>query len=153
MKSFIILITLLTITTSNQEINLQSKQLDIIKCLLQSEILRNNLNKLIEILKERDYLKLILKIIEIYPSTYNEVKKCLNQNINLERLFDHGCRLGNKNHCCWKNENGCCRPPKRFERCNQVITLCCKRKVFNPKTRKTTVEYYEGNYNEKKEKN
>ena len=69
MKSFIILITLLTITTSTQEINLQSKQLDIIKCLLQSEILRNNLNKLIEILKEGDYLKLILKKIEIYPST------------------------------------------------------------------------------------
>ncbi len=111
------------------------------------------MNKIIEIIKEGDFLKLILKIIEIYPSTYNEVKKCLNQNINLERLFDHGCRLGNKNHCCWKNENGCCRPPKRFERCNQVITLCCKRKVFEQKTRKTTVEYYEGNYNEKKEKN
>ena len=55
MKSFIILLTLLTLTTSTQEINLQSKPLDIIKCLLQSEILINDLNKIIEIIKRRLY--------------------------------------------------------------------------------------------------
>ena len=153
MKSFIILLTLLTLTTSTQEINLQSKPLDIIKCLLQSEILINDLNKIIEIIKEGDYIKLILKIIEIYPSAYNEIKKCLNQSINLEGLFDFGCKLGDKTHCCWENSNGCCRPPKRFELCTQVITLCCKRKVYDEKTKKTVIQYYQGNYNEKKEKN
>ena len=66
MKSFINLISLLTLIRSIQEINLQSKPLDIIKCLLPSETLIKYLNKLIEIIKEGEYLKLILKIIEIY---------------------------------------------------------------------------------------
>ncbi len=84
MKSYIIFITLLTIITSTREKNLKSKPLSIIKCLLQSETLINDLNKIIVIIiKEEDFLKLILKIIEIYPTIYNEVKKCLNQNINL----------------------------------------------------------------------
>ena len=90
MKSYIIFITLLTIITSTREKNLKSKALSIIKCLLQSETSINDLNKIIEIIKEGDFLKLILKIIEIYPSIYNEIKKCLNQKINLEKLFDHG---------------------------------------------------------------
>ena len=152
MKSFVILISLLILTISTQEINYQSKFLDTVKCSLQSEALINDFNKLIEIIKEEDYIKLILKIIEIYPSVYNEVQKCLNQNINLEAIYDYGCKLGNKDHCCWKNGNGCCRPPKRFELCSQVMTICCKRKVYDRKTKKTTIEYYEGNYNEKKEK-
>ncbi len=144
MKSYIIFITLLTIITSTREKNLKSKALSIIKCLLQSETSINDLNKIIEIIKEGDFLKLILKIIEIYPSIYNEIKKCLNQKINLEKLFDHGWRLGNKNNCCWKNENECYLPPKRFEFCNQAITFCYKKIVFIQKTKKTT-KYYQGN--------
>ena len=149
MKPFIILITLLTLTISIQEINLQSKPQDIIKCLLQSEILINDLNKLIEIIKEEDYLKLILKIIEIYPNAYNEIKKCLNQNVNLG--LSNGCQLGSKNRCCWENANRCCRPPTRFEKCVNQRTICCKMKVYDYINKRTTIQYYEGNSYDKKE--
>ena len=149
MKLFIILITLLTLTTSIQEINLQSKPQDIIKCLLQSETLINDLNKLIEIIKEGDYLKLILKIIEIYPNAYNEIKKCLNKNVNLG--ISSGCQLGSKNRCCWENATRCCRPPTRFEKCVNHRTICCKMKVYDYINKRTYIEYYEGNSYDKKE--
>ena len=37
----------------------------------------------------------------------------------------YGCHLGDKDECCWMNNNG-----------------CCKRKVYDEKTGKTTIEYY-----------
>ena len=54
----------------------------------------------------------------------------------------YGCHLGDKDECCWMNNNGCCKPPKRGQMCTQAFRRCCKRKVYDEKTGKTTIEYY-----------
>ena len=62
--------------------------------------------------------------------------------LSLVSNYRYGCHLGDKDECCWINSDGCCAPPKRGEGCNQAITRCCKRKVYDEKTGKTTIEYY-----------
>ena len=80
MKSLIILFALFSLISS-EEINLQSKKpIEIVTCLLQSEVLMKDLNKLIELIKEGDYMKLVLELIEMYPAAYQEIMKCVNQD-------------------------------------------------------------------------
>ena len=139
MKSLIILFALFSLISS-EEINLQSKKpIEIVTCLLQSEVLMKDLNKLIELIKEGDYMKLVLELIEMYPAAYQEIMKCVNQEINLNT--EYGCKLGDKDKCCWMNNNGCCKPPKRGQMCTQAFRRCCKRKVYNEETGQYTIEY------------
>ena len=100
-------------------------------------------NKIIELIKEKDYMKLLLELIEMYPNAYEEIKKCLSKEINLEaRTYD--CKLGNRDHCCWTNSNSCCGPRKPGQMCATVITTCCKRVVSNHERKTSKIEYYIG---------
>ena len=84
MKYIILLLSLFTLSFQ-QEIILQSQPLDVVKCLLQSEVLLNDLKRIVELIKEKDYLKLVFELIEMYPSAYEEIMKCLQTDINLEK--------------------------------------------------------------------
>ena len=130
----IFLIVFLGLTLS-EEIN--TKPLDTVKCLLDSEIILKDINKIIELIKEGDYSKLILELIEMYPEGYNEIFKCMNKEVNLK--FGYGCELGDKDKCCWVNHNGCCKPPKRGQMCTQALRTCCKTKVYDETTGKYTI--------------
>ncbi len=87
MKCIILLLSLFTLSFQ-QEIILQSQPLDVVKCLLQSEVLLNDLKRIVELIKEKDYLKLVVELIEMYPSAYEEIMKCLQTDINLEKSLD-----------------------------------------------------------------
>ena len=44
----------------------------------------------------------------------------------------YGCTLkGSQTQCCWTNSNGCCEPSLKPRMCTQVITTCCKTKVYD----------------------
>ena len=106
-----------------------------------------DLSRIIELVKEGDYLKLVVELIEMYPAAYEEVKKCLPEEINLESSsLQRSCKLGDNDSCCWLNRNGCCQPPKIGQMCTQALTTCCKRKVVDDKG-KVTIEYYRGKGN------
>ena len=87
MKCIILLLSLFTLSFQ-QEIILQSQPLDVVKCLLQSEVLLNDLKRIVELIKEKDYLKLVVELIEMYPSAYEEIMKCLQTDINLEKSLE-----------------------------------------------------------------
>ena len=87
MKCIILLLSLFTLSFQ-QEIILQSQPLDVVKCLLQSEVLLNDLKRIVELIKEKDYLKLVFELIEMYPSAYEEIMKCLQTDINLEKSLN-----------------------------------------------------------------
>ena len=82
MKYLILIISLFTLSIQ-QEIILQSQPLDVIKCLLQSEVLLNDFKRIFELIKEKDYLKLIVELIEMYPSAYEEIMNYIQSDINL----------------------------------------------------------------------
>ena len=139
MKYLILIISLFTLSIQ-QEIILQSQPLDVIKCLLQSEVLLNDFKRIVELIKEKDYLKLIVELIEMYPSAYEEIMNCLQSDTNLQSLFKE-CNLGKRDMCCWVNNNDCCEIHSIFTKCNKVKTNCCKVKVTDPITGKTTIKY------------
>ena len=87
MKCIILLLSLFTLSFQ-QEIILQSQPLDVVKCLLQSEVLLNDLKRIVELIKEKDYLKLVVELIEMYHSAYEEIMKCLQTDINLEKSLN-----------------------------------------------------------------
>ena len=144
MKYLILIVSLFTLSIQ-QEITLQSQPLDVIKCLLQSEVLLNDFKRIVELIKEKDYLKLIVELIEMYPSAYEEIMNCLQTDINLQSLFKE-CNLGKRDRCCWENKNDCCEIHSIFKKCNKVKTTCCKVKVTDPITRKTTIKYEKSNF-------
>ena len=139
MKYLILIISLFTLSIQ-QEIILQSQPLDVIKCLLQSEVLLNDFKRIFELIKEKDYLKLIVELIEMYPSAYEEIMNCLQSDTNLQSLFKE-CNLGKRDMCCWVNNNDCCEIHSIFTKCNKVKTNCCKVSVRDPITGKTTIKY------------
>ena len=146
MKTLILIIALLAFT-SEHELALESTPLDVVKCLLQSETLMKDFSRVIELVKEGDYFKLLLELIEMYPAAYEEVKKCLPQEINLESSkLARNCQLDDKDSCCWVNRNGCCKPPTKGQMCTQALTTCCKRKVVDVNG-KVHIEYYRGRGN------
>ena len=80
----------------------------------------------------------VLSVMIIYsPNAKND--------INLQSLFKD-CNLGKRDRCCWENNNDCCEIHSIFKKCNKVKTYCCKVKVTDPITRKTTIKYEKSNF-------
>ena len=44
-------------------------------------------------------------------------------------------------YCCWRNNNGCCAPPKEDMVCTQAFTDCCKLKTYDEETNTYEYEY------------
>ncbi len=54
----------------------------------------------------------------------------------------YGCVLkGTQTKCCWTNSNGCCEPSLKPRMCTQVITTCCKTKVYDTTKKLYTYTY------------
>ena len=88
----ILIIALIALTTS--QINLEAaKPLPVIKCLLESEVIKKDIPVVIEAVKQfmedQNVLNLVVKIMAIYPEVEAEVKRCLAaQGINLKGIDD-----------------------------------------------------------------
>jgi hypothetical protein len=88
----ILLIALIALTTS--QIDLESaKPLPVIKCFLESEVIKKDIPIVIDAVKkfmeDKNAFNLIAKLLGIYPELEAEVKRCLaEQGINLKGIGD-----------------------------------------------------------------
>ena len=45
---------------------------------------------------------------------------------------NYGCDIkSGKNSCCWDHWHNCCWPPNGKRKCDEVRTLCCKKKEYS----------------------
>ena len=67
----------------NSEIELSKSPIEIIQCLYTSPIIVKDVIEIINLIKQREYMKIISFIIEKYPEIKNEVVKCINEQSEL----------------------------------------------------------------------
>ena len=126
MKLIVIFMAFAFTFISSKEI--VNENLDVIKCLLESKVLLDDVKRVIELVKEGNYQKLIIEVISMLPEAYSEFNKCLNkEEVNLLLPRKTQCEdIGEgRQRCCWMNSNTCCdyRPGQV---CGMAITKCCK---------------------------
>ena len=46
-------------------------------------------------------------------------------------MDNYGCNIGSKSKCCWVNYDSCCKPAEGKRTCDEVRTICCKRKAYD----------------------
>ena len=64
---------------SKEDIELAFSVLEPIKCMIQSEIISKDVQELVSLLLEQDYIQLIMKGIEFFPEIKTEVTKCFTE--------------------------------------------------------------------------
>ena len=74
--------------TSQEETDL-SFSIEPIKCLLQSEIISKDIQELISLLLEQDYIQIVMKAIEFFPAIKSEVTKCFIETPNLSGMAEN----------------------------------------------------------------
>ena len=87
MKSYVLI--LLAIISLSQA---STSPIEVVKCLFKSEQLKKDVSKVISAIATKDYLKVLRTVIEVFPTVYSEVNKCLNQEIQLfsnMRVFEN----------------------------------------------------------------
>jgi hypothetical protein len=88
----ILIIALIALTTS--QIDLESaKPLPIIKCFVESSVIKKDIPVVVDAIKQfmqdKNVFNLIVKLLAIYPEVEAEVKRCLAaQGINLKGIDD-----------------------------------------------------------------
>ena len=95
MKKFLIFLLLSTIICEKS--NLIQKITDIIKCLLKSGIIENNIGKIVEVIHSKDIEKIINLCKSIFNEFKNETNKCTNiglRKLSNEGNYDDDIRLG-----------------------------------------------------------
>ena len=109
MKSYVLI--LLAIISLSQA---STSPIEVVKCLIKSEQLQKDLSKVISAIATKDYIKILQAVIEVFPTVYSEVTKCLNQEF---QLFSTMRNLENKkpSECVSKCFRGCQHLKKYFE--------------------------------------
>ena len=96
----------------NSEIELSKSPIEIIQCLYTSPIIVKDVIEIINLIKQREYMKIISFIIEKYPEIKNEVVKCINEQSELflenqykndeePRLFSQISTYNDCYNCLW----------------------------------------------------
>ena len=109
MKSLVlILITILSLSQSSKS------PIEVITCLIKSEQLQKDVSKVISVIQTKDFVQILSVVIEVYPTIYSEVSKCLNQEI---QLFSNMRVLENKkpSECVSNCFKSCHHLKKYFE--------------------------------------
>ena len=109
MKSYVLI--LLAIISLSQA---SSSPIEVVKCLIKSEQLQKDVSKVVSAILSKDYMKILQTVIEVFPTVYSEVTKCLNQEI---QLFSTMRTLENKkpSECVSNCFKGCHHLKKYFE--------------------------------------
>ena len=109
MKSYaLILLAIISLSQAS------SSPIEVVKCLIKSEQLQKDVSKVVSAILSKDYMKILQTVIEVFPTVYSEVTKCLNQEI---QLFSTMRTLENKkpSECVSKCFRGCQHLKKYFE--------------------------------------
>ena len=78
MKSYaLILLAIISLSQAS------SSPIEVVKCLIKSEQLQKDVSKVVSAILSKDYMKILQTVIEVFPTVYSEVTKCLNQEIQL----------------------------------------------------------------------
>lgn len=84
-----LLLVLIGLSTC-QFIEKNKETLPVIKCLLTSEKLMSDIKKAVnavqKYVEDKDLVSLLLTAMEVVPDAYNEVMKCLNEDVILQKL-------------------------------------------------------------------
>ena len=72
--------------------------IEVVTCLFQSEKFIEDVNKIIALVKEGDLQKLILSLLEMYPSIYEEFQKCFEYSFQKKFSSKEKCKEACKNH-------------------------------------------------------
>ena len=84
-----LLLVLIGLSTC-QFIEKNKEPLPVIKCLLTSEKLMSDIKKAVnavqKYVEDKDLASLLLTAMEVVPDAYNEVMKCLNEDVILQKL-------------------------------------------------------------------
>lgn len=110
MKILGLLFLTLIAFSSSHEVALKVTPIDFVKCVFASETLLKDINRVIELVKEGDYMKLVLELIEMFPKAYEEVNKCLNPEVVLYAGQKLKCIMDNRTFytCTWYSKDSCC---------------------------------------------
>lgn len=129
MKTLTLLFLSLIVFSSSHEIALQVTPLDFVKCVLSSETLLQDFNKVIELIQEGDYMKLLFGLIEMFPKAYEEVNKCLNPEVVLFAPQKLNCKIENRTfyNCTWRSKDSCCNLGGNSCKKLVIPKLCQKR--------------------------
>ncbi len=109
MKSYaLILLAIISLSQAS------SSPIEVVKCLIKSEQLQKDVSKVVSAILSKDYMKILQTVIEVFPTVYSEVTKCLNQEI---QLFSTMRTLENKkpSECVSNCFKGCHHLKKYFE--------------------------------------
>lgn len=131
MKKFIFLLAFIFI--SSETVMPNKSPLPIIQCLLTSDILIKDIQKIIELFKSGKKIEeIIFPIISMYPEIYSEVTRCLNAEITLFASNEQ-CILNTDEIKTWKLE--CPKGGRNYLYQNRnlpnIVDLC---KKFAPKS-------------------
>ena len=120
MKILGLLFLTLIAFSSSHEVALKVTPIDFVKCVFFFLTLLKDINRVIELVKEGDYMKLVLELIEMFPKAYEEVNKCLNPEVVLYASQKLKCNMENRTFytCTWYSKDSCCNLYKLFSQHN-----------------------------------
>ena len=95
MRAFILLFLFLSVSWNN--ITLEK-----IKCIFSNEKIFNEITGVIDSFKDKDVLKIILKIYEAFIKIKEEIKDCLNDDNDDDPILKIGCRYEEQFKNCQK---------------------------------------------------
>ena len=73
-------------------------------------------------------MKAIIFLLAILTLVYSQI-----ENSSIDEI--RGCVINEKEgKCCWRNNNGCCEPPKKGQMCTMAFRTCCKTKTYDETT-------------------
>ena len=158
MKAIILIFTLFSLITSHK-LKYKTPVSNVVKCLLKSDVLVDDVAKVIELIEKKEYVNLISELISMYPKAYEEVKRCLNVPSH-KRKKEHNAIQVFKGRKCYMKKHDivakCCFVDKRM--CSGIFgnIPCCVNKIvrYNPSYNKK-IRYYRRKFikNQKKDFN
>ena len=135
MKAIILIFTLLSLITSHK-LKYKTPVSNVVKCLLKSDVLVDDVAKVIELIEKKEFVNLISELISMYPKAYEEVKRCLNVPSH-KRKKEHNAIQVFKGRKCYMKKHDivakCCFVDKRM--CSGIFgnIPCCINKIVRYK--------------------
>ena len=135
MKAIILIFTLFSLITSHK-LKYKTPVSNVVKCLLKSEVLVDDVAKVIELIEKKEFVNLISELISMYPKAYEEVKRCLNVPSHKRKKEQNAIQVFKGRKCYMKKNDivaKCCFVDKRM--CSGIFgnIPCCINKIVRYK--------------------
>ena len=110
MKAIILIFTLFSLITSHK-LKYKTPVSNVVKCLLKSDVLVDDVAKVIELIEKKEFVNLISELISMYPKAYEEVKRCLNVPSHKRKKEQNAIQVFKGRKCYMKK--------------NDIVAKCC----------------------------